>query len=167
MSHGDRDTPLRASVHLSEDLSVALSDSLAGADSKALSLNELAGWIHELLEVECLDRGALAVALVTDAEMADLNQRFRNRSQPTDVLSFPGGEGLGDSPHLGDIAISVETAKRQAQHEGHSLAVEIQYLVLHGILHCLGYDHEADDGEMNDLELELRDRWLNVEERDE
>lgn len=104
------------------------------------------------------------VTLVGDAAIAALNARFRGKAQPTDVLSFPFQpensrcEGLppGFARFAGDIVISLETAWRNAVAERHAVQIELQQLVLHGALHLIGYDHEADDGEMNALELELR-----------
>lgn len=94
----------------------------------------------------------VAIAFVDDASMRKLNRQFRKKDKTTDVLTFPGDEPT----HLGDIVISLEQARRQAADEKHSLATEVRYLVVHGILHALGYDHETDDGEMNALELEVR-----------
>lgn len=113
------------------------------------------------------------VTLVDDAEIKRLNAAFRGKTAPTDVLSFPwdnskpvvpGAEGHSEelSGFLGDIVISVETARRNALREGHALRVEIQQLMLHGALHLRGYDHETDDGEMNALELRLR-RQFGIE----
>ena len=96
----------------------------------------------------------LAIAFVDDGTMRDLNRKFRHKNKTTDVLTFPGD----DPTHLGDIVISVDQARRQAADEKHSLATEVRYLVLHGILHALGYDHETDNGEMNALEISLRAR---------
>jgi probable rRNA maturation factor len=94
----------------------------------------------------------LAIAFVDDAAMRKLNKDFRRKDKTTDVLTFPGD----DRSHLGDIVISLEQARRQAADEKHSLATEVRYLIVHGILHSLGYDHETDNGEMNALELEVR-----------
>lgn len=113
------------------------------------------------------------VTLVDDAEIKRLNAAFRGKAAPTDVLSFswensmsfvPGAEGHSEglSGFLGDIVISVETARQSALREGHSLHVEIQQLMLHGALHLRGYDHEIDNGEMNALELRLR-RQFGIE----
>ena len=94
----------------------------------------------------------VAIAFVNDDAMRTLNRQFRRKNKTTDVLTFPGDEPT----HLGDIVISVDQARRQALDERHSLATEVRYLVVHGILHALGYDHEKDNGEMNALELEVR-----------
>jgi probable rRNA maturation factor len=95
--------------------------------------------------------------------MRRLNRDFRGKDQPTDVLSFPGQAVAGAEPeggHLGDVAIAVPTARRQAAAAGHPLRRELEVLLLHGVLHCLGHDHETDDGTMERLESRLRRRWL-------
>ena len=92
------------------------------------------------------------IAFVSDKNIHKLNKQFRNVDKPTDVLSFPAGE----ETNLGDIAISVETAAMQAKENGLSFETEIAQLILHGLLHLCGYDHETDNGEMNRLELRLR-----------
>jgi probable rRNA maturation factor len=125
----------------------------------------------------------LTVCLVSDAEMARLNQNFRKKKGPTDVLSFPAfarrrtarlalpkrrrpaSEGGPYNLHaakagayLGDIAISPATARRYAKKYERHLASELRVLILHGILHLLGYDHETDHGEMDKTEQKLRKR---------
>ncbi|MBS1792227.1 MAG: rRNA maturation RNase YbeY [Acidobacteria bacterium] len=103
---------------------------------------------------------AFVVAFVSDARMRVLNRDFRGKNATTDVLSFPFEpdefEPAGD--FLGDIVISTEQARRQAAENGLGLETEIRQLILHGILHLCGYDHETDNGEMNRRELELRQR---------
>ena len=94
---------------------------------------------------------SVTIAFVSDKSIHKLNKQFRNVDKPTDVLSFPGEE-----TNLGDIAISVETAAAQAKENGLSFETEIAQLILHGLLHLCGYDHETDNGEMNRLELRLR-----------
>jgi probable rRNA maturation factor len=104
-------------------------------------------------------RGALTVALVSDAAMRRLNREYRGVDRATDVLSFDGpgprARGPGLDRHLGDVAIARGVAARQARREGHSLAAELRILALHGLLHLLGYDHEADQGQMRGLEERL------------
>jgi len=86
----------------------------------------------------------LNVTIGDDAWMQELNQRYKGKAQPTDVLSFPQGTApAGESPLLGDIAISLETAERQAQELGHSLMEEIEILLAHGILHLTGWDDDT------------------------
>ncbi|MDQ7006914.1 MAG: rRNA maturation RNase YbeY [Acidobacteriota bacterium] len=106
--------------------------------------------------------GDLALRIVDGEAMRRLNHRFRRRDSPTDVLSFPGGEPLepGAPPHLGDVAICLDVARRQAVRRRHSLERELALLALHGLLHVLGYDHETDDGTMERLERRLRRETL-------
>ncbi len=99
------------------------------------------------------------IAFVSDRQIMILNKRFRGLGQPTDVLSFPVGDdefAETSRSSLGDIAISVERAESQAVENGLTFEKEIAQLILHGLLHLCGQDHETDDGEMNRLELHLR-----------
>jgi probable rRNA maturation factor len=120
----------------------------------------LADWLGAVLAQLAPGRGTLAVRLVGDRAMRRLNRVFRARDETTDVLSFPGVATL-EGPHLGDIVVSVPQAARQAEQSGHPLGRELRVLLLHGLLHCLGYDHETDDGEMTRLERRLRRRFLD------
>jgi probable rRNA maturation factor len=95
---------------------------------------------------------SVTIAFVSDNTIRRLNKQFRNLDKPTDVLSFPAEEAT----NLGDIAISLETAATQAKENGLTFEAEIAQLILHGLLHLSGYDHENDNGEMNRLELRLR-----------
>ncbi|HEX6716413.1 MAG TPA: rRNA maturation RNase YbeY [Pyrinomonadaceae bacterium] len=97
------------------------------------------------------------IAFVSENKIRELNRQFRGINKATDVLSFPADERL----NLGDIAVSVDTAAMQAKENGLSFDQEIAQLILHGLLHLCGYDHETDNGEMNRLELKLR-RKLNI-----
>jgi probable rRNA maturation factor len=125
---------------------------------------------------------SLTIAFVSDKKMSRLNQMFRGKKSTTDVLSFPSelskfefefadfGFDAEDnsnkefqipnfeSHYLGDIAISLEQARRQALENNLDFETEVKQLILHGILHLCGYDHETDNGEMNRRELELRDK---------
>ncbi|MHB8500766.1 MAG: rRNA maturation RNase YbeY [Candidatus Acidiferrales bacterium] len=132
----------------------------------------------------------VTVCFVSDVEIAGMNERFRKKKGPTDVLSFPAGqqrglltgrrkriytEGAEDSEgteqgregrdsratetYLGDIAIAPETARRYAKKNGRSLNNELRVLILHGVLHLMGYDHETDRGEMNRIERKMRRRF--------
>ena len=125
----------------------------------ALGVAGLDHWIRRVVAELAPSTRSFTLRLVDDVEMEELNHRFRSRAETTDVLSFPGDESP-EGRHLGDVVISVPRAQRQAKQTGHSLALEVRLLTLHGILHCLGYDHEVDDGGMERLELELRERWL-------
>jgi probable rRNA maturation factor len=99
-----------------------------------------------------------AVAIVADSRMKELNSLFRGKDSTTDVLSFPheADEFDPDTSNLGDIVISAEQAERQAKENDLSLDGEIKQLILHGLLHLCGHDHETDSGEMNSRELKLR-----------
>jgi len=101
--------------------------------------------------------GQVTVLLTTDATIRDLNRRFRGKDEATDVLSFPStNPAAGPEKIAGDVAISVETARKQAAEQGHALAVELRVLILHGLLHLAGYDHEGDSGKMERRERQLR-----------
>ena len=99
------------------------------------------------------------IVFVSDDAIRKLNRRFRGKSLATDVLSFPAGAESFEEEngsHLGDVVISVERAAAQAKENGLSFAGEVEQLILHGLLHLCGYDHESDHGKMNRLELKLR-----------
>jgi len=99
-------------------------------------------------------RAGFSVVLVSDAAIRRFNREFAGLDKATDVLSFPSGdEAPGDDAYLGDILISVETADRQRRA---GLEQELSVLMLHGLLHLLGYDHEVDEGEMEELEGRLK-----------
>jgi probable rRNA maturation factor len=108
-------------------------------------------------------RGEVSVSFVTDEEIHALNREYRGVDRPTDVLSFALTEGdafpdpVDELPMLGDIVISVPTALRQAQEYGHSKEREVGFLLVHGFLHLLGYDHdsEAAEREMFGLQEEV------------
>jgi probable rRNA maturation factor len=102
-------------------------------------------------------RGQVTALLTTDPAIRRLNRQFRGKNKATDVLSFPA-EGIGAELIAGDLAISVPTARRQATEQGHTLSTEIKVLILHGLLHLAGYDHETDDGKMARRERLLRAR---------
>ncbi|MFI5142483.1 MAG: rRNA maturation RNase YbeY [Thermoanaerobaculales bacterium] len=102
-------------------------------------------------------RVEVGVLFCDDATIRTLNRHFRDEDAATDVLSFPAGDEPGEStPYLGDIAISVETAARQAREVGVELVHELETLLLHGLVHLAGFDHETDSGEMAALESRLR-----------
>jgi probable rRNA maturation factor len=103
---------------------------------------------------------SVAVQLVSDEDMARLNLNFRKKKGPTDVLSFRanGARPSPDATYVGDIAISPETARRNARRFSRSLALEMKILLLHGMIHLAGFDHETDSGEMDRLERRLRKR---------
>jgi probable rRNA maturation factor len=116
-----------------------------------------------------LGEDCVAIRLINDTQMARLNLQYRNKPRTTDVLSFPAEERRRPSnlqarvcklrgSFLGDIAISPVVARRNARTCGRRLEHEFRILILHGVLHLLGYDHETDRGEMNRVEMRLRRR---------
>jgi rRNA maturation RNase YbeY len=116
-------------------------------------------WLARLLAELAPAVDSLGVRLVSRRECAELNGRYRGRAEPTDVLSFPGEAGP-EGLHLGDIVICPAVARAQARRAGHDPEVELKTLLLHGVLHCLGHDHETDVGQMERLERRLRRRWI-------
>jgi probable rRNA maturation factor len=115
-------------------------------------------------------RGTVTVAIVADARMRALNKRFRKKDTTTDVLSFPAEQRAKSKEHkaldsapsarssLGEVVIARGVAARQARSLGHTVAVELRILALHGLLHLLGYDHDVDEGQMARVEARLRRR---------
>jgi probable rRNA maturation factor len=109
---------------------------------------------------------SVAIELISDRAMAHLNETYRKKRGPTDVLSFPangtrrkaGMPAHQDNGYIGDIAISPETARRNARRFSRTLPEEMRILILHGMIHLAGFDHEADNGEMDRLEHRLRKR---------
>ncbi len=98
-------------------------------------------------------RGEIGVVVTSNGEMKKMNGWFRGKNKPTDVLSFVAGDIRG---YAGDISISVEIAADNAKRLGHSVEDEVKVLLLHGMLHLAGYDHETDAGEMAKKEEQLR-----------
>lgn len=124
-------------------------------------------FVGRLRQTLALGRREFNVCMVDDPEIKRLNARYRGIARPTDVLSFRWKDSAEDPccpdtrefrGFLGDILISAPTARRNARAAGHSTQQEIRWLILHGLLHLLGYDHETDCGEMARLEGVLRDR---------
>ncbi|HEY2466988.1 MAG TPA: rRNA maturation RNase YbeY [Terracidiphilus sp.] len=120
------------------------------------SARALARFLREAQAVVKL-RGEVTVLMTSDTAIRRLNRRFRGKNKATDVLSFPA-DNPGPVRIAGDLAISIPTALRQAAEQGHGVAVEIKVLILHGLLHLAGYDHETDNGEMARREQRLRAR---------
>jgi len=135
---------------------------VSGAAIPRFSRREIAEFVRKVLIALRVDDdiNEVSIAIVDDDAMRTLNRQFRKRNKTTDVLTFPADASDADpQAHgrpLGDIVISADQARRQAADQRHSLPTEVRYLILHGILHALGYDHETDDGEMNALEVEVR-----------
>jgi probable rRNA maturation factor len=122
--------------------------------SRSLSISALTRFLNRARLAVGL-RGAVDVILTTDPTLRQLNKTFRGKNKPTDVLSFPAPYEFAKK-HAGDLAISLDTAARQAIAYGHTLADEVKVLLLHGLLHLSGQDHETDNGEMATQEAALR-----------
>ncbi len=149
MSPGDPAQPIPAVTLLNRN---GYAEAAAGA---------LRPWLEAVVGSLAPGYDSLAVRFTGDRAIRRLNREFRGRDAATDVLSFPGGP-TPEGRHLGDIAVSVPAARRQARDRGHGVERELRLLVLHGLLHCLGYDHERDGGEMARLERRLRRRWVDA-----
>lgn len=112
------------------------------------------------LESEVAGGRSFACLITSDEELRRLNREFRKQDHATDVLSFPGDSQAGDVRHkngiIGEVAISFERAKEQAEAHGHGVAEEVEILMLHGVLHLLGMDHETDRGRMAGAERKWR-----------
>jgi probable rRNA maturation factor len=124
-------------------------------------LRRLRAWLTDLLTEIGPGYDSLGVLFASDRRLRELNRDFREKDRSTDVLSFPGAE-TPEGRHLGDVAVSVPAARRQARQAGHAVETELEILLLHGVLHCLGYDHEADDGRMDRREARLRGQWIRA-----
>ena len=155
-SQGDLATRTRAG-NTQRDVRI-LGRRRAGRDARGLE-----AFINRVLDSQGAGSVSVSLKLTTDGVIRRLNRRFRGHDQATDVLSFEGFESPSGSAHLGDLVISVDTARRQARAAGLTLEREMHELTLHGVLHLLGHDHEIDDGAMNRLELVLRRRLLDRE----
>jgi probable rRNA maturation factor len=146
-------------ILLDPDLPEALTPAAAPAiprTHRLPSARTLAGFL-KLAQAAVRLKGQVNVLFTTDTAIRRLNRQFRGKNKATDVLSFPAG-GIGAEEIAGDLAISVPTALRQAIEQGHSLSTEAKVLMLHGLLHVAGYDHEADSGQMARRERLLRTR---------
>lgn len=119
-----------------------------------LSASSLARFVARAVRAVKL-KGTVSVLITDNREMRSLNRRFRGKDRPTDVLSFPPMRDFAQD-EAGDLAISAQIAAENAKHLGHSLCDEVKILILHGILHLAGHDHEIDDGQMERKERRLR-----------
>ena len=136
-----------------------------------LARGPLESFLRRVQNELSLKEASVTVCLVSDAEIARMNESFRRKKGPTDVLSFPSAarrrpgslpaasNKMKESEFLGDIAIAPATARRYARKNGRTLPSELRVLILHGVLHLMGYDHETDRGEMDRVERKLRKRF--------
>jgi probable rRNA maturation factor len=140
-----------------------------------LAARALTAFLHKIQRELKIENREVSIAFVSDVEIARWNEVYRGRKGPTDVLSFPAKAPLNRDrrkggarkriksratsvPILGDIAVAPETAQRYAKKNGRTLNDELRVLMLHGVLHLMGYDHESDNGQMNRIEQRLRRR---------
>lgn len=134
-----------------------------------VAVRPLRHFLRKVVRELGLSGDCVAIRLINDNQMARLNHQYRNKPRTTDVLSFPAEERRRPSnlqtrvrklrgSFLGDIAISPVVARRNARACGRRVEHEFRILILHGVLHLLGYDHETDRGEMNRVETRLRRR---------
>jgi probable rRNA maturation factor len=131
----------------------------------AVSVPRLEKFSHKLCRYLKLPHCSFTLILSNDRKIRQLNREFRQKDQPTDILTFPSSPtDSNDDPFenrsLGDMMVSVETAYRQAIRQKHSLEREIDILLIHGVLHLLGYDHETDQGQMHRKERHLQRQLL-------
>jgi probable rRNA maturation factor len=119
-------------------------------DGGRVASRGLGTWLEKAAPTRA--KGEVTVALISDQRMRTLNRSYRGKDYATDVLAFP----VDGETFLGDIAIATGVAERQADEAGHSVAIELRVLALHGLLHLVGYDHERDAGEMKRIETRLR-----------
>jgi probable rRNA maturation factor len=122
-------------------------------DAPDLEVDDLHILAEQIMGEEKVSAGtALAILITGDDDIRQMNRQFLGIDEPTDVLSFPDEaddfvQGVADQPLLGDIAIALETAQRQAAEHGLSFQSEVRHLLAHGILHLCGYDHVANPAE--------------------
>lgn len=121
---------------------------------------EVEEWLLKALEILGLEGVEISVYITDDEEIRKLNKTYRGKDKATDVLSFPLDENFEGYRLLGDIVISQDTAERQARELGHSLKEEVKRLLIHGLVHLLGYDHEKG-GEEERKFKELEERILS------
>lgn len=126
---------------------------------RKMGLKQRREFAEKALQAISKDEKDVSIAFVSDDVIRKLNRQFRGKDYATDVLSFPSkAEAFENQTDLGEIVISVQRAAAQAKHNGVSFSNEVAQLILHGLLHLCGYDHETDRGEMNRLEMRLRNQ---------
>ena len=127
---------------------------------RKINAKQWCNFAEEALRAIGTERDA-TIVFVSDDAIRKLNRQFRGKNYATDVLSFPSEAQafeVDQQKHLGEVVISVQRAAAQASDNGLSFSNEVKQLILHGLLHLAGYDHEADKGEMDRLEVKLRKR---------
>jgi len=144
-------------------MEILISNECPGIKVDTREIKEQIGKI--LTSLDCNEH-EISILFVGDPGIRDLNHQFRGMDCPTDVLSFPQlSEGEAEppgAPVLGDIAISLETARQQSKNHGLSLGEELTLLLIHGILHLLGYDHEISDQEEERMRKKTRELFAMI-----
>jgi len=125
-----------------------------GLKRRPVRHGELSWRAEAMLEALGMPDAELSILLCDDETIRGLNHLYRKKNKPTDVLAFPMNEGAGPSPHpglLGDVVISLPTATRQADQHDRPIILEVTFLLAHGLLHLIGYDHATrrEEREMN------------------
>ena len=126
-----------------------------------LEIPTLRGWAARLLRLQGCAGSELSLVFVNNRRIRAYNRDYRGIDKPTDVLAFPMREGVGGDLHpdlLGDVVISVETAEAEARRFGRPLEAQLLVLLIHGVLHLLGYDHTRSEAEA--VRMEKRERFL-------
>ena len=121
---------------------------------------KLIAWTSAAMNIVCRYSQELSILMCGKTRMQELNKQFRNVDRPTDVLSFPYEDNLGDGVLLGDIAICIPVIHDQSSEYGHPFDMELKMMMAHGLLHLLGYDHESDEEARI---MEARERAINEE----
>ncbi len=133
-------------------MSLADSTVIFRSTSRQISKRDIRAYAEQLAKQ--LGGGRPFCCLIAgDTQLRGLNRQFLGKNYATDVLSFPSGSPQGS---LGDVAISLDRAREQAREQGHTLSLEVKVLMLHGVLHLLGLDHERDRGTMRRVEIQWR-----------
>ena len=126
---------------------------------KIISIRQIEEWSKEIINQVRLENIFFSIFFCDDQTMTDLNKNYRDIDKTTDVLSFSQLEGeeiiWTNKKFIGDIVISIPQAVRQSEEIGKTALSEVKFLILHGFLHLLGYDHETDDGEMDKIQKDI------------
>lgn len=157
MTAGPRTTGEPLAVRPAGSVEIALQNPSRYPEAAARRLRP---WLVRLLAEVAPDAASFGARFVGVRTMRQANRDWRGKDRPTDVLSFPGGP-TPEGRHLGDVLVCVPVARRQAADGGWTAEREVRRLLLHGVLHCMGHDHESDGGAMARLERRLAARWLD------
>jgi probable rRNA maturation factor len=158
MAHGKAE-PFRTSGGKAANLQASMIEIMNRQRGRTINAKQWRQFGERALRAIGLPKRDATIVFASDRSIRELNRRYRGNNQATDVLSFPVEAEPFESElkaYLGEVVISVQRAAAQAKANGLSFSSEIEQLILHGLLHLCGYDHETDKGQMNRLELKLR-----------